>query len=184
MLPETLTSKVEPRSPVVTDPGLNEVVTPAGTPLMERLIVSGTPAVTAVAIVLLPDRPFWIMRLDGLAAIEKSLTIGANGAPSGATLARLSGTDAVADPTLELSVFFEAEAPAPIRSNAPAMQLTAMIRTRCDRLRRRGFINSLEVRTPGVKRAQITTFPKTIKRSGRAVVVQVGQLLMRKPARS
>ena len=73
---ETLAVSVE-LPPVVTEVGFSVAVTPAGAPLTLRLIVSGEPLTTVVEIVLDPEPPCAIDRLDGLAEIEKSFVTGA-----------------------------------------------------------------------------------------------------------
>ena len=72
---DTVTVRVE-LLPAVTVVGLSEAVTPAGTPLTLKLIDSGEPLITAVEIVLVPEPPRAIVKLPGLAEIEKSLVTG------------------------------------------------------------------------------------------------------------
>src|SRR5438132_12533976 len=59
--------------PAVTDPGLNDAVVPAGTPVALRVTLSAEPLVTAVEIVDVALPPCRAETLFGLAAIEKSL---------------------------------------------------------------------------------------------------------------
>ena len=75
-LAETVTDKVE-LPPAVIEAGLSDAVTPAGAPLTARLIVSGEPLTTAVDIVLEPEPFCAIVKLDGLAEIEKLFVTGA-----------------------------------------------------------------------------------------------------------
>ena len=75
-LPETVTVSVA-LPPVATEVGLSDAVTPAGAPLTVRLIVSGEPLTSAVEIVLDAELPCAIVKLDGLADIEKLFVTGA-----------------------------------------------------------------------------------------------------------
>ena len=59
--------------PAVTDVGLSDALAPLGAPVTERLTVPALPEVTAVEIELVPEALCWMIRLVGLAAIEKSL---------------------------------------------------------------------------------------------------------------
>ena len=63
--------------PAVTDAGLRVAVVPAGATLALRLTVPAEPLVTAVLIVAVPLLPCWMLRVVGLALIEKSLGTGA-----------------------------------------------------------------------------------------------------------
>ena len=59
--------------PEVMGLGLNDADAPLGTPLIERDTLSALPAVTAVLIALVPEVPWAIVKLLGLAKMEKSL---------------------------------------------------------------------------------------------------------------
>jgi hypothetical protein len=63
--------------PEVTLAGLNDAVAPEGSPLAERLTVCAEPLVVVVEMVLVPEPPWAMETLDGLALIEKSLATGA-----------------------------------------------------------------------------------------------------------
>lgn len=68
-----LTVSVE-LAPEVTDAGLNDAVAPLGTPAMLKVTVCAAPEVTAVDMALVPE-PLWAMlKVFGLAEIEKSFT--------------------------------------------------------------------------------------------------------------
>jgi hypothetical protein len=58
--------------PAVTDAGLKLTVVPAGWPLALKVTVGAGPVMTAVPIVDVPLPPCWMLRLVGLAVIEKS----------------------------------------------------------------------------------------------------------------
>ena len=58
--------------PAVTDVGLKPIVTPDGWPLALNVTVWAEPLVTVVEIVEVPLPPCWMLRLLGLALIEKS----------------------------------------------------------------------------------------------------------------
>jgi len=61
-------------APEETDAGLNDALAPLGTPAMLKVTVCAAPEVTAVEMVLVPE-PFWAMlKVFGLAEIEKSFT--------------------------------------------------------------------------------------------------------------
>ena len=70
MVEPTLTVIVED-APAVTEAGLKPTVVPAGWPLALRLTDCAEPLVTAVEIVEVPLAPWAMLRLLGLAAIEK-----------------------------------------------------------------------------------------------------------------
>jgi hypothetical protein len=72
---ETTIDSVE-LPPVVTEVGLRVAVTPVGAPLTLRLIVSAEPLTSVVEIVLVPDPPCAIDKLEGFAEIEKSFVTG------------------------------------------------------------------------------------------------------------
>src|SRR5438132_289336 len=59
--------------PAVTDPGLNDAVVPAGTPVALRVTLSAEPLVTAVEMVDVALPPCTAETLLGVALIEKSL---------------------------------------------------------------------------------------------------------------
>src|SRR5260221_7765192 len=59
-------------APAVTDVGLNEAEAPLGKPETVRLTVCALPDVTAVEIVLVSEAPCAMLKLAGLAEIEKS----------------------------------------------------------------------------------------------------------------
>jgi len=69
----TLTVSVEP-PPTVMNAGLKETVGPSGLTLALTYTVPALPAVRAVEIVLVPLDPCWILRVLGVALMEKSLT--------------------------------------------------------------------------------------------------------------
>ena len=71
MLEPTLTVIVE-APPAVTEAGLKLTVVPDGRPLALMLTVCAEPLSTAVEIVDVPFDPCAIVKLDGLAEIEKS----------------------------------------------------------------------------------------------------------------
>ncbi len=73
-VPVLMVSVLEP--PAVTELGLNEALAPLGRPDALRLIVCALPEVTAVLMVLVPDEPCVMLRLDGLALMEKSFVVG------------------------------------------------------------------------------------------------------------
>jgi hypothetical protein len=58
--------------PAVTDVGLSEALAPLGAPETVRATVPALPEVTAVEIVLVPEVPCTILKLVGLAEMEKS----------------------------------------------------------------------------------------------------------------
>jgi hypothetical protein len=58
--------------PEETDAGLKLTVVPAGCPLADSVTVCDPPLVTVVPIVDVPVLPCEVVRLDGLAPIEKS----------------------------------------------------------------------------------------------------------------
>ena len=62
----------------MTEPGLNEIVTPEGTPLALRLMLCAAPLSTAVEIVDVPFCPWATLMLLGLAEIEKSDAVTVN----------------------------------------------------------------------------------------------------------
>src|ERR1700730_8107224 len=69
---DALTARVSVElPPVVTLVGLRPAVTPVGAPPAVRLTVSAEPLTSAVLIVEVPLEPCWMVRLDGLALIEK-----------------------------------------------------------------------------------------------------------------
>ena len=74
-----LTVSTEP-PPAVTDAGLREAVAPLGAPETERVTVCALPEVIAVEMLLEPLVPGEMLRLRGLAEIEKS------GAPGAVTV--------------------------------------------------------------------------------------------------
>ena len=76
MLAPTLTVIVE-EPPEVTEAGLKLTVVPAGWPLALRLTVWAEPLVTTVPIVAAPLPPWAMLRLPGVALIEKSETVAA-----------------------------------------------------------------------------------------------------------
>jgi hypothetical protein len=57
--------------PAMTDVRLSDAVAPLGAPETERLTVCALPEVTAVEIVLVPEAPCRMLKLVGLAEIEK-----------------------------------------------------------------------------------------------------------------
>ena len=58
--------------PAVIEVGLRVAVDPVGEPLAVRLTVPAEPLATAVLIVEVPLLPCWMLRVVGLALIEKS----------------------------------------------------------------------------------------------------------------
>ncbi len=70
-----MVSVLEP--PAVTEVGLNDAVAPVGRPEALRLTVCALPEVTAVLIVLVPDAPCAMLKLDGEALMVKSFVTGA-----------------------------------------------------------------------------------------------------------
>ena len=69
--PATVAVSVE-EPPALTEPGLNEIVTPEGRPLALRLTLWAAPLSTAVETVDVPFCPCATLMLLGLAEIEKS----------------------------------------------------------------------------------------------------------------
>jgi hypothetical protein len=63
--------------PAVTELGLKLTFTPAGWPLALKVMLSADPLTTAVLMVEGPLEPWGILRLVGLALMEKSLVAGA-----------------------------------------------------------------------------------------------------------
>jgi hypothetical protein len=58
--------------PADTDAGLNDALAPLGTPETLKVTVCAAPEVTAVEIVLVPEPDWAMLKLLGLAEIEKS----------------------------------------------------------------------------------------------------------------
>jgi hypothetical protein len=75
--------------PAVTETGLKPTLAPAGTPLAPSETVCAGPFVTAVPIVDVPFDPWTIVKLPGLADMEKS-------GGGGAVTVRLTAAECVA----------------------------------------------------------------------------------------